>query len=157
MQSNCAPPSTGPHPAPFTLAGLHHARAAGALTIAVFNSPAAPMSRAADHPILLDTGAEFIAGSTRMQAGTAQKAALNILSTGVMIRLGYVWRGKMVEMRPTNAKLRLRAIAMVADLTGTDPATARTALDAAGGTIKLVGTLRAQWEMGHDPDPVPDR
>jgi anhydro-N-acetylmuramic acid kinase len=128
---------------PFTLAGLHHARTGGALTIAIYNSPGAPMSRAAEHPILLDTGAEFIAGSTRMQAGTAQKAALNILSTGVMIRLGYVWRGKMVEMRPTNAKLRLRAIAMIADLTDTDPDTARTALDAAGGTIKLAVVMLA--------------
>lgn len=129
---------------PFTLAGLQHARAAGALTIAVYNSPGAPMALAADHTILLDTGAEFIAGSTRMQAGTAQKAALNILSTGVMIRLGYVWRGKMVEMRPTNAKLRLRAIAMVADLTDAGAGAAEAALDAAGGTIKLAVVMLAQ-------------
>ncbi len=122
---------------PFTLAGLHHARARGALTIALFNSPRAPMRYAADHPILLDTGAEVIAGSTRMKAGTAQKAALNILSTGIMVRLGYVWRGKMVEMRPTNAKLELRAVEMVAELTGADTATARDTLAAAGGTIKL--------------------
>lgn len=128
---------------PFTLAGLHHARAMGALTIALFNSPRAPMSRAADHPILLDTGAEFIAGSTRMKAGTAQKAALNVLSTGIMIRLGYVWRGKMVEMRPTNAKLDTRAIEMVAELTGADTATARDALKSAGGTIKLAVVMLA--------------
>lgn len=128
---------------PFTLAGLHHARAAGALTISLYNAPGAPMGLAADHPILLDTGAEFVAGSTRLKAGTAQKAALNVLSTGVMIRLGYVWRGKMVEMRPTNAKLRLRAEAMVAELTGAEPARARAALEAAGGVIKLAVVMLA--------------
>jgi len=128
---------------PFTVAGLRHARARGALTIAVFNSPGAPMRLAADHPILLETGAEFIAGSTRMQAGTAQKAALNILSTGVMIRLGYVWRGKMVEMRPTNAKLKARAARMVVDLTGADEDMAAAALAEAGGTIKLAVTMLA--------------
>jgi anhydro-N-acetylmuramic acid kinase len=129
---------------PFTLAGLCHARSVGALTIAVFNSPRAPMADAADHPILLDTGAEFVAGSTRLGAGTAQKAALNVLSTGAMIRLGYVWRGKMVEMRPTNAKLRARAEAMVAELTGTDAKAARAALDVAGGTIKLAVVMLAR-------------
>jgi N-acetylmuramic acid 6-phosphate etherase len=118
------------------------------MTIAVYNSPGAPMGLAADHPILLDTGAEFVAGSTRMKAGTAQKAALNILSTGVMIRLGFVWRGKMVEMRPTNAKLRRRATAMVADLTGATPEAAEAAL-AQGGTIKRAVVMLA---LGLDPD-----
>jgi len=129
---------------PFTLAGLRHARTLGALTVALFNSPRAPMALAAEHPVLLDTGAEFVAGSTRMQAGTAQKAALNILSTGIMIRLGFVWRGRMVEMRPTNAKLRLRARAMVAELAGVDDAAAQAALDAAGGTIKLAVVMLAR-------------
>lgn len=128
---------------PFTLAGLHHARAQGALTVAVYNSPGAPMGLAADHPILLDTGAEFIAGSTRLKAGTAQKAALNILSTAVMVRLGYVWRGRMVEMRPTNAKLQIRAAAMVAELTGAAPEVAAAALKDAGGTIKLAVAMLA--------------
>lgn len=127
---------------PFTLAGLHAARARGALTVAIYNSPGAPMAHAADHPICLDTGAEFVAGSTRMKAGTAQKAALNILSTGTMIRLGFVWRGKMVEMRPTNAKLKRRAIAMVADLTGETAQAAEAAL-AQGGTIKRAVVMLA--------------
>ena len=122
---------------PFTLAGLTHARGRGALTIALYNSPRAPMAFAADHPILLDTGAEVIAGSTRMKAGTAQKVALNTLTTGIMVKLGYVWRGKMVEMRPTNAKLQRRAEAMVADLTGAAPEAARAALEQAGGVIKV--------------------
>ena len=122
---------------PFTLAGLKHAHRRGALTIALYNSAHAPMAYAADHPILLATGAEVIAGSTRMKAGTAQKAALNILTTGVMVKLGYVWRGKMVEMRPTNAKLQRRAEAMVAELTDAAPDAARAALEQADGAIKL--------------------
>jgi N-acetylmuramic acid 6-phosphate etherase len=72
-----------------------------------------------------------------MKAGTAQKAALNILTTGVMVKLGYVWRGKMVEMRPTNAKLQRRAEAMVAELTDAAPDAARAALEQADGAIKL--------------------
>lgn len=129
---------------PFTVAGLHHARAAGALTIALYNSPGAAMALAADHAILLDTGPEVIAGSTRMKAGTAQKAALNALSTGIMVRLGYVHRGKMVEMRPTNAKLRLRAQAMVAELAGVSSDVAAQALDAAGGRITLAVVMLAR-------------
>jgi len=129
---------------PFTVAGLRHARDRGALTIALYNSPGAAMALAAEHPILLDTGAEVIAGSTRMKAGTAQKAALNALSTGIMVRLGYVHRGKMVQMRPTNTKLRLRAEAMVSDLAGVTAARAAEALDAAGGRIPLAVVMLAR-------------
>jgi len=120
---------------PFTRAGLAHARSLGALTIGVFNAADAPMADDCEIALLADTGAEIIAGSTRMKAGTAQKILLNCLSTGVMIRLGYVYRGRMVEMRPTNAKLRARAVAMVADLTGATPIAAEAAFDA-GGSIK---------------------
>lgn len=127
---------------PFTLAGLARARAAGALTVAIFNSPGAAMAAAAEHPVLLDTGPEFIAGSTRMGAGTAQKAALNILSTGVMVRLGFVYRGRMVEMRPTNAKLAARAEAMVAELAGVPAGEAARAL-AEGGSIKVAVAMLA--------------
>lgn len=129
---------------PFTVAGLCHARDRGALTIALYNSPGAAMGLAAEHPILLDTGAEVIAGSTRMKAGTAQKAALNALSTGIMVRLGYVHRGKMVQMLPTNAKLRLRAEAMVADLAGVSAARAAETLDVAGGRIPLAVVMLAR-------------
>lgn len=129
---------------PFTLVGLHHARAKGALTVALYNSPGAPMALAADHPILIDTGAEVIAGSTRMKAGTAQKAALNALSTGIMVRLGYVHRGKMVQMRPTNVKLRHRAEEMVADLAGISAARAAEALDLADGRITVAVVMVAR-------------
>jgi N-acetylmuramic acid 6-phosphate etherase len=102
------------------------------------------MGLVAGHPILLDTGAEVIAGSTRMAAGTAQKAALNALTTGIMVRLGLVWRGRMVEMRPTNAKLTQRAAEMVAELTGAPPAAAAAALEAAGGRIKTAVVMLAR-------------
>ncbi len=127
---------------PFVRAGLAAARAAGALTLAVANAPDAPLATEADIALIADTGAEIIAGSTRMKAGTAQKVLLNCLSTGVMIRLGFVYRGRMVEMRPTNVKLRARAVAMVADLTGDSPQAASAAL-AAGGTIKAAVTMLA--------------
>ncbi|HPD91139.1 MAG: N-acetylmuramic acid 6-phosphate etherase [Rhodobacter sp.] len=120
---------------PYTRAGLAHARATGALAIGLFNAPDAPMRADCDLALVADTGAEIIAGSTRMKAGTAQKVLLNSLSTGIMVRLGHVWRGRMVEMRPTNAKLHARAVAMVADLASCPTEQARAAL-ATGGTIK---------------------
>lgn len=128
---------------PFTLAGIRAAHAAGALTIAFLNTPGAPLAQAAEIAVTLDTGAEAIAGSTRMKAGTAQKVALTTFSTALMVRLGHVYRGRMVEMRPTNAKLRRRAEAMVADLTGAPPDAARAALASADGSIKLASLMLA--------------
>jgi N-acetylmuramic acid 6-phosphate etherase len=122
---------------PFAIAALDHARQVGALAIGIFNNPGSRLGEAADIPVLLETGPEFVAGSTRMKAGTAQKAALNVLSTGVMIRLGFVYRGKMVEMRPTNVKLQERAVKMVAELTDSSEETARQTLATTGGSIKL--------------------
>lgn len=121
---------------PYTVALLRAARANGALTVAVANVPEAPLFESADHPILLDTGAEVIAGSTRMKAGTAQKAALNLLSSLVMVRLGRVHDGLMVDMRPTNDKLRARAAAMVAGLAGVTEPQAALALVTTGQRIK---------------------
>lgn len=122
---------------PYTIACVETARANGALTIAIANSPASPLLRAADHPVLIETGAEPIAGSTRMKAGTAQKVALNLLSTLLMIGLGRVYRGRMVDMAVTNAKLRDRAVAMVRELAGVDADAATAALTAADGHVKL--------------------
>jgi N-acetylmuramic acid 6-phosphate etherase len=126
---------------PFVVAGLTYARAKGALTIGIINNPGGDVGRAAEIEILLNTGAEFLAGSTRMKAGTAQKAALNAISTAVMIRLGYVYRGMMVEMRLSNAKLRERAALMVAELTGAEIEVARKTLVEAGGIIKLATVM----------------
>ncbi len=129
---------------PFTCAGLRHARAAGALTIGFFNNPGAALGEVAELPVLLATGAEFPAGSTRMKAGSAQKVALNAFSTALMVRLGFVYKGLMVEMKPTNAKLRIRAQGMVATLAGSTPEAALVALDAAGGSIKLATLMLAR-------------
>jgi len=121
---------------PFTVAGLAHARAPGALTIGVYNNAGGQVGEVSEIALLAATGAEAIAGSTRLRAGTAQKVVLNCLSTGVMLRLGFVYRGRMVEMRATNAKLRDRAIRMVADLTGAGAEASEAALGAADGSIK---------------------
>lgn len=120
---------------PFTLSAVETARARGALTIGLANNPGAPLLAAAEHPILLDTGSEIITGSTRMNAGTAQKAALNILSTAIMLRLGKVYRGQMVDMIISNIKLRQRAITMIQLLAGCDEARATEALAAASDRI----------------------
>jgi len=126
---------------PYAIAALDYAREVGALAIGVFNNPGSKLGEAADLSILLETGAEFLAGSTRLKAGTAQKAALNALSTGIMIKLGFVYRGKMVEMRATNVKLQDRAEKMVAELAGCDQDQAREALLRADGGIKLAAVM----------------
>ena len=135
---------------PFTVAAVRSAREQGALTIAVANSPG-PLLDAAEFPVLIETGAEAIAGSTRMKAGTAQKVALNLFSTALMVRLGRVYRGRMVDMQARNAKLRARAVRMLCELTDCTPAAARSALDDADGKVKLAvllvhGMTRAEAE-----------
>ncbi|SEJ27787.1 N-acetylmuramic acid 6-phosphate etherase [Sphingobium sp. AP50] len=121
---------------PYTLAAIAAARAAGALTIGIANNAGSALTDAADHGLTVETGTEIVAGSTRMKAGTAQKATLNILSTAIMLRMGLVYRGRMVNMRISNEKLRLRGEAMVRDIADVDMAAASRALDAAGQDIK---------------------
>ncbi|GAB5602403.1 N-acetylmuramic acid 6-phosphate etherase [Thermus sp. FJN-A] len=103
---------------PYTLGVLLGAKEAGALTVAFANNPGAPLLREAHHPVLLDTGPEVIAGSTRLGAGTAQKAALNLFSTLAMVLLGRVYGNRMARMRASNEKLRQRGAGMVAELAG---------------------------------------
>jgi N-acetylmuramic acid 6-phosphate etherase len=121
---------------PFTLLAAELAKAAGALVVAIANNPEAPLFRHADHAILLDTGPEVIAGSTRMSAGTAQKATLGLLSSLVMTRLGHVYDGLMVSMRADNAKLEVRAARIVAEIAGVSGEAAAAAIKASGGVIK---------------------
>lgn len=125
----------------FTVTAVRSARSRGALTIAVANSAETPLLSEADLPVLIDTGAEAIAGSTRMKAGTAQKAALNLFSTALMVRLGRVYRGRMVDMQARNAKLRGRAVRMLQELTGCSTAQAQAALTGADGKVKLAVLL----------------
>jgi N-acetylmuramic acid 6-phosphate etherase len=122
--------------APFTVAAVQAARKAGALTIGVANNPSSALLTAAEHGVLADTGSEIVAGSTRMKAGTAQKAILNMLSTAMMLRCGLVYRGLMVNMRISNEKLLDRGRRMVADIAGVDAGKAAMVLEAAGNDIK---------------------
>jgi N-acetylmuramic acid 6-phosphate etherase len=121
---------------PFTMAALETARAKGALTIAIANNAEAPLAKAADHGIIAVTGSEAIAGSTRMKAGTAQKAILNLLSTAIMLRLGRVYKGLMVDMIISNDKLLKRGQDMVREITGCRDIVAVNALEAANRDIK---------------------
>ena len=122
---------------PYTIAAVAEARARGALTIGIANNRGAPLLKAADIGLLMETGEEPIAGSTRMKAGTSQKAALNMLMTLVMIRLGRVYRGMMIEVQATNEKLRLRRERMLVELTECKPAAARKAISESKGSLKL--------------------
>ena len=126
---------------PFTIGALRASSAAGAVTIAVANNPDAPLFGAARHRILVDTGSEVIAGSTRMKAGTAQKIVLNLFSTAVMVRMGRVYRGLMVDMRARNAKLRRRAQAMVSELVQCPENDAARYLEQAEGHVKTAVLL----------------
>src|SRR3954447_5686119 len=126
---------------PFTVAALQRAGSLGATTIGVANNAGSALLVSAKFPILIETGRELIAGSTRMKAGTAQKVVLNLISSGIMLRLGRVYRGMMVNMAPTNAKLKRRAEAMVAQIAQCDPTQAAGSLDQADGDIKTAVLL----------------
>ncbi|MDP1831002.1 MAG: N-acetylmuramic acid 6-phosphate etherase [Geothrix sp.] len=130
---------------PYTLGALAAARAAGALTIGIANNPGAPLAEGAEVGIILDTGPEVISGSTRLKAGTSQKIALNTFSSAVMVRLNKVFGNLMVDLRPTNSKLVLRAIRLIALAAGTDEARAREAFEACDSQIKpaIVSLLKA--------------
>jgi N-acetylmuramic acid 6-phosphate etherase len=121
----------------FTLACLREAKLRGALTLGIANNQTCPILQEADHPIFLDTGSEPIAGSTRLKAGTAQKVALNTLSTTLMILLGKVYRGLMVDVKAANEKLQKRSEDMLMQLTGKDRDDTRNALSRAHGSVKI--------------------
>ncbi len=121
---------------PYTVAAVRRAAERGAVTIGIANNADAPLLAAARHRILAETGAEVVAGSTRMKAGTAQKVVLNLLSTAIMIRLGRVYSGMMVHMHASNAKLHKRAADMVIRITGCDHPTAVDALTQCSWDVK---------------------
>jgi N-acetylmuramic acid 6-phosphate etherase len=122
---------------PFTLACLREAKRRRALTVGIANNPATPILNESDHPIFLDTGVEPIAGSTRMKAGTAQRIALNLLSSLLMILLGRVYEGLMVDMKAVNTKLSRRSEDMLMRLTGCGRNAASEALLRTDGSIKM--------------------
>ena len=126
---------------PFTLACLREAQTRGALTVGIANNQDTPILQECHHPIFLDTGSEPVAGSTRLKAGTAQKCTLNALSTLLMILLGRVYRGLMVDVRASNEKLVRRSEEMLVKLTRCSQSDARDALNSTGGNVKLAVLL----------------
>ena len=122
---------------PFTISALETAQNAGALTIGVVNNENSPLLNVADHAIVASTGSEIIAGSTRMKAGTAQKAILNILSTGIMLGLGRVHQGLMVNMVISNEKLRQRGAEIVSMISGASIDESKNVLSAADDDIPV--------------------
>src|SRR5260370_15596689 len=132
---------------PFTIGGLRSAGERGAVSIAVANNRGAPLFELAHHRILIETGTEVLAGSTRMQAGTAQKIVLNLFSTAVMVKLGRVYRGLMVSMRASNAKLLRRAEIIVSQIVGCDENDAAKFVQAAEGDVKFACLLGLGWDQ----------
>jgi len=122
---------------PYTLAALEYARERGAATVAVVGNPGSPMEQTAEIAIVVETGPEVVAGSTRMKAGTAQKLVLNMLSTGAMIRLGYVYGNLMVNVHLKNRKLVERGLAILEGAAGLDREAAKQALKAAGNSVPV--------------------
>ena len=132
---------------PYVHGALEHARAIGALAIAMACVPADQVPMPCDIDIRLITGPELLTGSTRLKAGTATKMALNILSTGVMVRLGKVYGNRMVDVAVTNAKLEDRALRILEDLAAVPRSEGRSLLEQSGGSVKLA-LLMASRELG---------
>jgi N-acetylmuramic acid 6-phosphate etherase len=121
---------------PYVLGGLRHGQAIGALTIAMACVPSEQAPMPCDIDLRLLTGPELLTGSTRLKAGTATKMALNILSTGLMVRLGKVYGNRMVDVSVSNAKLEDRALRILADLAGVDRQRGRVLLAESQGSVK---------------------
>jgi N-acetylmuramic acid 6-phosphate etherase len=122
---------------PYVLGAIRAAAGAGALTVGVVSVPDSALARSVDHEIAVVVGPEFLAGSTRLKAGTAQKLVLNAISTITMVRLGKTYGNLMVEVVATNEKLRARVRRIVATATGAPGDEVEEALSAAGGNAKV--------------------
>src|SRR6202012_5756025 len=138
---------------PYVIGGLVYANHLGALTVGLSCVPGSEVERRAQIGITPAEGPEVITGSTRMRAGTATKLVLNMLSTGAMIRLGMVYGNLMVNVQPTNVKLKDRAIRIIAAATGTDEQHASELL-AEAGTVK---TAIVMQKLGLSPDEARQR
>ena len=115
--------------AAYVVGALQYARSLGAFTASLCSNADSPMERHADIAIVVDTGAEVITGSTRLKSGTAQKLVLNMISTGAMVRTGKVYENMMINLQPTNIKLRGRMIRIVCEILGCDEETAEARLE----------------------------
>ncbi len=124
--------------AAYVVSAIAYAKSLGCLTVAITSNSESKLAKEADIAITPNTGAEVITGSTRMKAGTAQKMILNMLSTCTMVKLGNVCQNLMINLRPTNEKLRRRVISIVREICGYDEETAISRLDANGWVIRAV-------------------
>lgn len=122
--------------AAYVLGAMEYARSCGALTVALSCNAGCPIEHLADISIHPNTGAEVVTGSTRMKAGSAHKMILNMISTAVMIKQGHVYENMMINLRPSNIKLKNRMISIVCDITGCDPEEAERLLAENGYVIK---------------------
>ncbi len=122
---------------PYVIGALQYAKQVGAVTGSIACNESAPISREAKYPIEVATESEVLTGSTRLKAGTAQKLVLNMISTATMIGLGKVYKNLMVDLQPTNKKLRKRSQKIIMEATGVDETTASNKLEEANGTVKV--------------------
>ena len=129
---------------PYVLGAVAAARAAGARTAGIACNTGSALGAAVDHPLEVEVGAEVIAGSTRLKAGSATKQLLNMLSTAVMVRIGKTYQNLMVDLTVTNAKLRERAERLLVRITGCGPEEAARALRAAGDRIPVAAVMIAR-------------
>ncbi|MBK6407271.1 MAG: N-acetylmuramic acid 6-phosphate etherase [Holophagales bacterium] len=129
---------------PWVAGALRWAKGIGALTVAVVGTPHSRLASIADLAIVVETGPEILRGSTRMKAGTAQKLVLNMLSTAVMARRGLVYRGEMIAMRPTNVKLKRRAIDIVGRVLALPPEPAERLLESSSWELP-VALVSGKW------------
>ena len=128
---------------PYTVAALRYARGKGARTIAIVCNPGSPLEEAADIAIVVSVGPQVVSGSSRMKAGTAQKLVLNMLSTGAMARLGYVYGNLMVNVHLKNEKLVERGIGVLQEAAGVNRKSAEQALKAAGNQVPIAMIMMA--------------
>ncbi len=133
----------------YVLSALRYAKEMGALTVALTCNANCPLEKIAQIAIHPDTGAEVITGSTRMKAGTAHKMILNMISTAVMVKQGYVYENMMINLRPTNVKLRARMIRIVEEITGVCPELAEELLEQNGFVISRAVTAYKGKEESH--------
>ncbi len=133
---------------PFVLAAVEHGARVGAWTCGVANNAGSALLTSSDLGVFLDTGPEILTGSTRLKAGTAQKLALNRITTAAMVALGRVVSNLMVEVKPTNEKLRARCVSIVSELADCDPATASDLLEQADWNVRVA--VHDTLEMSSD-------
>lgn len=123
--------------AAYVISALNYAKSIGAKAFSITNSPDTELGKAAEIDICADTGPEVITGSTRMKAGTAQKIILNMISTASMVKCGCVYENLMINLKPTNRKLRRRMIGIVVEILGCTEERAEALLEESGWNIRL--------------------